>query len=314
MSTYLKWEEPKEFTLKKHREKARSASKIDVRRIIGGLFIGSYFMLIWFLSKIQEHNSVISFWLALVIAIGVALFIVFVIPFLESKCSPPKVRIKVTDKGIHKIDINLNRLWKFSDIADFKIVHEPIKDSFINILELRDFDGLSVAMGISSQISIETLKSLLSEKIGSARERIKRSTIDPARDWRTMGGSLLILLGFLVLIPAMTFFGLKNHEKDLSFMRDDIQEIKSQFATGNPTPLQQKAFGKVASKAYSAQYYVINLERSHLWLLLGSIAVTVILFGLNLMLWARSIRLFNKTRKLEILCSEMSISQNKAKE
>jgi hypothetical protein len=312
MSTLLKWEEPKEFTLKKHKEKPFFTRKVIINHIIVGLFISGIFMLSWYLSQIQEHKRNVPLWMALIIAISLSFLMTVVLPALEAKSQPSKLRVKITNKAVVLKQLNSNESWCFSNIAEFRTDKEQIDESVVNTIFLRDFNGRSNTIGIPSQMSLDPITAILSDKIRLSREIIKNSITDTTKDWGNITGFILIILGSLLLfLIFMTFFNLNNHEKDLSFMRDDIEEAKSQFASGNPAPLQEKAFGKVVVKAYSARYSISKITDLQVRSLFGAIAIAVILFGLNLMLWARSRRLFNRMRKLEIMYLELLNSQNK---
>jgi hypothetical protein len=318
MGVYLKWEEPKEFAKKKRIEYVRSASKFFWKKIIIGLFFGGSAMLIWYLGIITQKNdpdfSPISFWAALSVSIGIALLLPIALHVIETKCSPPTIRIRIGKRGIKLLDNNRNRIWRFGDIADFHITKEQVGELFVNAINLKDFDGVAVSVGISPEINIDVLQAVLLERIYAARERIKCSYRAPKIYWAEIFGVLMVILGFLVLIMvALSLFDTGNHVDEVSFIKDDLKQIKEQYGSGNPTELQEKAFNKVAAKAYFAMHYAIKRGVSQLLLLVGSVGTGILLLGFNLVLWARNRRIYNRMRRLEVMCLELQTSQNQTK-
>lgn len=316
VDAYFKWVEPREFTQKKRKESARTALKFTWNKVIGGLLFIGFFMLLSYLAVKVSHyeNSPPSLWGAFLISVGFVLFFLVVNPILEAKSLLSRNRIKVTDKGIRLLDNKLNRTWRFSSIADFHITKEQIGESSINAIKLQDFDGVAVNIGISPEINIDMLQALLLERINAARDQIKRSLKSPTLYWQMVLGIVMVLLGLSALIIlGTTLFPIKDRVKDITFIEDKLKEIEEQYASGTPTTLQEKAFRKVAGRAYFAMHYIINLEQSQLLMIVGSIAAGILLFGCNLILWARNKRLYHRMRRLEVMCAELKQSQNQTK-
>jgi hypothetical protein len=318
MGVYLKWEEPKEFAQKRHIEYVRSASKFFWKKIIIGLFFGGALIIIWYLGIITNQNdsdsSPPSFWVVFSISIGIALLLPIALHVIETKCSPPTIRIRIAKRGIKLLDNNRNRTWRFGDIADFHITKEQVGELFVNAINLKDFDGVAVSVGISPDINVDMLQALLSEQIHTARERIKCSYKAPKIYWEEIFGILMVGLGFLTLIAVfLLLFDGRNHVDEVSFIKDDLKQIKEQYGSGNPTELQEKAFNKVAAKAYFAMHYNINRALSQFRLLVGSIGAGILLFGCNLVLWAWNRRIYHRMRRLEVMCLELQTSQNQTK-
>jgi hypothetical protein len=316
MSTYLKWEEPKEFTLKKHKEKSRSAPKFTWKKFAAVLLLCGFFMLTWFLPTKLPQNETESapppFGVAIAISIGLSVFILVAVPLIEAKISPPKIRIRITKRGIWLIDSRQNRTWRFADIADFSIIREPLDESFVDVLKLRDFDGRKAAIGVSSQISVETLVSLLSERTGEARNRIKNLQMSPWKSWEYLVGVTLLSIGFLALFFAISLFiNLRHNRNDLADIKEDVKKVKLQFESGDPNSLQSEAFGKVAKRAYYAANKTIDIEITQWLMVIGAGGIIVLLLGLNILSWAKSRRLYNRIRKLEVMLLETAASQNK---
>ena len=315
MGAYFSWEEPKEFAQKKHKKNTRAVFKFTWAKVIGGLFFIGFFMLISYMAKFShDENPPPSLWGAFLISVGIVLFILFVVPVLEAKSPPTRARVKITKRGVWLLDYKLNRTWRFGDIADFHITKELVGELSISAVELKDFDGVTVSIGISPEINIDMLQALLLERIYAARDQIKRSLKGPILYWQMWLGTVMVVLGLSALIVlGVASFDIKDREKDVTFIKGDLKEIKEQFASGNPTTLQEKAFSKVTAKAYFAIHYIINLELSQLRILAGSIVAGILLFGCNLVLWARNRRIYHRMRRLEVMCLELQTSQNQTK-
>jgi hypothetical protein len=316
VGAYFSWKEPKEFAQKKRKENTRAAFKFTWTKVVGGLLFIGFFMLISYLGAKFPHdeNSPPSLWGAFFISVGIVLFFLFVAPVLEAKSSPTRNRIKITKRGIWLLDNKMNRTWRFSDIADFHITKEQVGELSINAIELKDFDGVTISIGISPEINIDMLQGLLSEQIYSAREQIRRSFKGPILYWQMWLGTAMVVLGLSALIIlGIASFDMKKRAQDVTFVKDDLKDIKEQYASGNPTTLQEKAFNKVAAKAYFAIHYIINLELLQLRILAGSIGAGIVLFGCSLVLWARNRRIYHRMRRLEVMCLELQTSQSQTK-
>ena len=93
-------------------------------------------MLLWYLGTITNQNDgnylSPSFWVAFSISIGIALFLPVGIHLMTTKGPPPKIRVKITNKGIRLIGAGRDRTLCFADIAVFYIAKAPVGESFVN--------------------------------------------------------------------------------------------------------------------------------------------------------------------------------------
>lgn len=171
MKTYFEWHEPKSFTRKRYKEGAKILSKLSWRRTMFEIIFASSLLLSWYIATKDPEKTPPSFWVALLMAFGLAFSIFHVIiPLIIMLYGYVGREIKVTDKKIIRKSISGDSMSLYKNIQSFELKQEQLEDITIDVLVLYSFKGrVLLAVGLAPEISVEQLETFLSEKIVHGR-------------------------------------------------------------------------------------------------------------------------------------------------
>jgi hypothetical protein len=260
-------------------------------------------MLSWYLATKDPEKTPLPFWVTALIAFGLMLFLVHILPMIQMRLPPSTKKMKITEKGIFRKSGNSSKIWRYEDIQSFQIREEHLEDGVINVLELKNFNGLVLAAGLTPEIPIDQLSVVLSDRIGAARQKVKDSFIVRGRYWQNLVGILLIGAGLMAFLALFSIsiddeIAEKRAKKFEAKVEERIAELRSEGISEEQLAAFEKVIRWSMLKGLALSRWIKNL-------VLISIGSGLFLLGCVMTLWGRNRLLNDKIAKLEVYWADM---------
>jgi len=308
MKTYFEWQTPAGFRPKKSTEALKKALKPALLGAIFSIFVLATIILLWFLLNVKPGSSFAAWYFIFALLAVLALVFPPVSVFvwiLFALRRPPRSgrKIKFTE---NKVVFGESRrgFWKYEDIQSFRIVEEEFRGTTIPVLEMEQFDGDYLSLGITRDVPIDRLTAVLSERIHVAREKVKNSFIVRGRYRQNLVGVLLICFGLITLIAVFSaFFDKRIAEKRAGKVETEVARITNSLESEQLSEAHLQVLEKVIELSVRANLKLAHRTRT----LMGvSIASSVVLLGSVLMLWGNNIFLRKKITRLQAYWAELA--------
>lgn len=128
----------------------------------------------WWLASLDPRKEPPSFGTALLVSFLLAVFIVHLVPIL-SRIVPVEARI--TEKGITVIEATRDvKHCKYKDIRHWNLDLIEVNKREFTILTITMRKGRSFSIGVKPSISLEDLREILTQKVGSPNQNAPSQT------------------------------------------------------------------------------------------------------------------------------------------
>ena len=139
----LKWREPKGFVEERDCRERKAA--IWWQQIVGIAIVVILMMPVWFLATLNPKKNPPSFEIALMLAIFLGIFLVYLVPWIIRFCPS---EIKLTDDALFVLRGNRHRSAKWKDISSFTFAEE----CGFQVLRLNLCKGGDLELGLDSSV------------------------------------------------------------------------------------------------------------------------------------------------------------------
>jgi hypothetical protein len=148
----IKWREPKALVMQ--RDSRVRTTVIWWQQAVGVVIITIIMMLVWYLATLNPKKSPPSFEIALILAISLGVFLVYIVPWIVRLCPS---EIKLTDDAVIVTQGNRHRWAKWKDIGSC-ILGE--RDGF-QVIRLHLRKGHVLELGLDSTVDLPEIQRFL---------------------------------------------------------------------------------------------------------------------------------------------------------
>ncbi|MHC4475640.1 MAG: hypothetical protein ACYTEL_08335 [Planctomycetota bacterium] len=312
MKTYFEWREPRTFMQQRHEEILKREPRFSWRDVISGLVLASVFMLCWYVDKLSTDsaNEPIRFWQSALMAAGSMALCIFLLPVLR-RARPYPRKIKIGNKGILYFESGARKCWWYRDIRGFKIVSAESGDKTIDVLEVKNFAGRILSLGLAPEVPLDELTTVLSEQIAAAREKLTNVVMLAERQWQFIIGVVIAGCGLLLLMMTLLMhFGKTRLEKQARATRLETARTLRKLKSEQLSDQHLEIMEEVIMLSVWNEFEQTHLTRK---LTLVSLSSAMLLLGLAMVFWGNSKVLYKRIARLEIYLAD-AVENNETKQ
>jgi hypothetical protein len=162
----LKWQEPR--LVRRHIDEYEAKKRHPFFKYFALVFYFVLLMVVWWLNTLKPNSKAVTFPVACVLTLGLAVFCVYIVPLIYRIAQS---KILISENSIRWIRANAWRDWKYKEIEGYTIDSVTINDKSFPVLVLIIKKGKTSMLGIDPSVSLDKLDKILSENVLRKNQR-----------------------------------------------------------------------------------------------------------------------------------------------
>jgi len=169
----LKWQEPR--VVRRHIDEYEAKKRHPAIYFIGLASIFALVMFSWWLNTLKPDSKAVTFPVACLLSLGLAVFCVYLTPLINHFAQP---KILILENSIRWIRGNSWKDLKYENLEGYAVNSIIINEKDFPVIVLITKKGKTSILGIDQSVSLEQLNKILTVKIGQKDSQSVQSAME----------------------------------------------------------------------------------------------------------------------------------------